>query len=130
MRLGNYMGVDYGEAKCGVAVSRAGLAEPLVVIRSESRGKLIGKLRRITEREKIEGVVVGLSEGEMAKWQRAFGLELAGELGVPVEFADETLTSRDAERFSIEAGIKRKKRRRMEDAYAAAIMLQGWLGSK
>ena len=48
-------------------------------------------------------------------------------LNVPVETFDETLSTQDAQRMSKEAGIKQKRRHLMEDAYAAAIMLQNFL---
>ena len=50
-------------------------------------------------------------------------------MGGPVETFDETLSTHDARRVSIEEGMKRKKRKGMEDAYAATIMLQGYLDS-
>jgi len=50
-------------------------------------------------------------------------------LGGPVETFDETLSTYNAQRASIEAGMKRKKRKDMEDAYAATLILQGYLDS-
>ena len=44
-------------------------------------------------------------------------------------FHDETLTTKDAIRLSIEAKVNRKKRKEMEDAYAATLMLQNYLDS-
>jgi putative Holliday junction resolvase len=121
------VGVDYGEAKTGIAISDGKLAEPLVVIKENRSKELVKKIKKIVEDKKVEKIIIGISEGEMAKKQRNFGLLLSKEIGVPVEFEDETLTTEDAKKLSIEAGIKRSKRRSLEDAYAAALILQKWL---
>ncbi|KKT32959.1 MAG: RNase H-like protein ribonuclease, partial [Candidatus Woesebacteria bacterium GW2011_GWB1_44_11b] len=77
--------------------------------------------------EKVERVVIGVSEGQMARESLDFAKMVEEKLQLVVDVEDETLTSRDAQRLSIEAGIKRKKRRNMEDAYSAALMLQKYL---
>jgi len=87
------------------------------------------KIEKETEKEKIEKIVVGVSEGEMAEETKKFGKKLEDKLGISVVFQDETLTTYEAQRFSIEAGIKRKKRKELEDAYSAALILQEYLDS-
>ena len=63
----------------------------------------------------------------MAQESLKFARELENDLEVAVAVADETLSTKDAQRLSREAGIKQKKRKNMEDAYAASIMLQSYL---
>lgn len=115
------LGIDYGRSKIGLAVGEAGLAEPLKVIRVANFEDALTKVKTEVEIEKPDRVVVGISEGEMGEESKKF----AGELGA--ETFDETLTSRDAQTLSIEAGVNRKKRKEMEDAYAACVMLQNYL---
>ncbi len=124
------LGVDYGRSKVGLAIGEGNLAEPLKVIRYQDPGSLCGQIKKIVEEEKFEKVVVGISEGKIGEEIEKFTKKLEKELSVPVETFDETLTSKDAQTFSIEAGIKRSKRKRMEDAYAASIMLQNYLDSR
>jgi len=121
------LGVDWGERKTGVAICEGKLAEPLLVIKVDRSEELVKKIQKIAIENGIEKVIVGVSEGEMGMRQRAFGKKLETEIGLPVEFADETLSTQDAQRMSIEAGKGRKKRREMEDAYAAAVLLQAWV---
>ena len=123
------LGIDYGRSKVGLALAEGPLAEPWKVIRESDKNLLINDIKKIIETEKIEKVVVGVSEGEMAAETRDFRKRLEKEINIPVEEFDETLTSQDAQNLSIEAGINRKKRREMEDAYAAAIILQNYLDS-
>lgn len=121
------LGVDYGRKKIGLALAEGPLAEPLAVVRGENPQELAKKIGQIVEKEAIDKIVIGISEGEMAKETRAFGEELRGKLNLPLEFFDETLTSQEATRLSVEAGVKRQKRKSFEDAFAATLMLQSYL---
>lgn len=118
------LGVDYGRKKIGLAVSESGLSEPLKVILVENFDLAIERVKSVIEDMGIEKVVVGISEGEMGEESARFAHELGAET------YDETLTSLDAQRLSQEAGIGQKKRKEMEDAYAASIMLQNYLDSR
>lgn len=119
-----YLGIDYGRKKIGLAISDGKLAEPYRVVRFENLDQATFKI--LEEREKLGALelVVGVTEGEMGKEQETFAKTIGA-----VTF-DETLSTQDAQNFSIEAGIKRSKRKNMEDAYAATIMLQNYLDSK
>ncbi len=117
------LGIDYGRSKIGLAVGMETFAEPLRVIRVNSFTDAVQKIKKEIEAESPDIVVVGVSEGEMGEESQKF----AEELGATT--FDETLTSRDAQKLSIEAGVNRKKRREMEDAYAASLMLQNYLDS-
>jgi putative holliday junction resolvase len=117
------LGIDYGKSKIGFAVGVGMLSEPWKVIRVSSFGDALQKTKSEIEKEKPDRVVVGVSEGEMGKESKKF----AEALGAAT--FDETLTSRDAQKLSIEAGVSQKKRHEMEDAYAASLMLQSYLDS-
>ncbi len=121
------LGVDFGEAKVGLAYASGFLAEPLEVFRYRDEKELFDKIRKLVEREKIEKIIVGVSEGKSAQKSKNFAKKLKEFVHIPTEFEDETLTSEEANKKAIEAGIKRSKRKSMEDAYAATIILQNWL---
>jgi len=125
--MGIILGIDYGRKKVGLAMSTEGMATPLSVLKYEDQDKLLIELEKVVDREKVERVVIGVSEGQMARESLDFAKMVEEKLQLVVDVEDETLTSRDAQRLSIEAGIKRKKRRNMEDAYSAALMLQKYL---
>jgi putative Holliday junction resolvase len=126
------LGIDYGRRKIGLAVgdSESKFAEPLSVIRFENEDQAVLKIGQLAKIEKVEKVVLGVSEGKMGEETKLFGKEVEKNLGVPVVFQDETLTTQDALNLSIEAGINRKKRKSLEDAYAACIILQYYLELK
>lgn len=115
------LGIDYGRKKIGLAVAEGSLAEPFKVVRVNSFEDAIEKVSKEIKVSNVSKIVVGISEGEMGEESKKFAESLGAET------FDETLTSQDAQRLSIEAGVSRKKRKGMEDAFAAAIMLQNYL---
>lgn len=124
------LGIDYGRSKIGIAIGVNSFAEPLKVIRYKDIKILSEEIKNIVKIEKIDKVIIGISEGAMAEEIKDFVSAIRYcLLSIRCEVYDETLTSKDAQRLSMEAGVHQKKRRLMEDAYAAAIMLQNYLDS-
>lgn len=125
----NILGIDYGRKKMGLALgdTESRLASPYKVVKVGSQKKAIEKIEKVVQVEKVEQVVVGMSEGEMGKETKEFGKKLEEKLKIPVIFQDETLTTQEAQKLSQEAGIGRKKRKKLEDAYSAALILQDYL---
>ena len=121
------LGIDYGQAKLGLALAEASLAEPLKVIRVKSLDDAVLKIEEIVKIEGVEKIVVGISEGAMGQESESFSLALGKVITIPIEVYDETLSTQEAQERSILSGISRKKRKEMEDAYAATIMLQNYL---
>jgi putative Holliday junction resolvase len=131
----NILGIDYGRKKIGLALATSLLAEPYCVIRPENIREAIKRVEKVVKVEKVERVIVGVSEGKIGEESENFSLNLSISLRrenpkVLVETWDETLSTREAQTASIEAGIKIKKRKQMEDAYAASIMLQSYIDSR
>lgn len=114
------LAVDFGLAKIGLAISEGALAEPLGII--DIRNWELG-ISRICQEQKIEKIVVGISEGKMAERQKEFAKEIEKIAGLPVEFQDETLTTSEAIAKMKEIG----KRVKDEDAISAALILQSYL---
>jgi len=123
------LGIDYGRKKMGLAISEGVLAQPYDVIKFDSIPQAIKKILDIVKKEDLEKVVIGISEGKMEDEEREFGRMLGRYIKQPVDYFDETLTTHDAQTYSLQAGIKRSKRKAMEDAYAAALILQNYLAS-
>lgn len=115
------LGIDYGRKKIGLAIADGSLSEPLRVIRYKDIKILSEQLQKIIRENKIEKVVVGISEGEMGEESKKFA-EIIG-----AETFDETLSTYNAQELSREAKVGRKKRKNLEDAYAASVMLQSYL---
>ena len=119
------LGIDYGRAKIGLARAEGGLAEPWKVVQVNSWQDAIRKIEIEIEIERPDAVVVGVSEGSMGEEQKKFSDALS--VSVPVSTWDEGLSTQDAQALAIQSGAGPKKRRELEDAYAAAVMLQSYL---
>ena len=130
---GRLLGLDIGGKRIGVAISdEMGLvASPVgMVPRGPNSGR---QIRDHAERLGAVGLVIGLPvgmsgrEGPQAAEVRAFVDEIAPEIGLPVQWWDERLTTAIAERSLIAGGARRNKRKQQVDAAAAAVILQGYL---
>lgn len=123
------LGVDYGRKKIGLAIgdTDSKLAEPLKILRYQDIKILVEEIEKIVLESEIEKIVVGISEGKMAEETKDFGKRLEEKLKVKVVFHDETLTTHEAQVLSIKAGIKRIKRKKLEDAYSSTLILQDYL---
>lgn len=126
----NYLGVDYGNSKIGLALGNEKLASPLRVIHFSSHTQALTEIIKIIKQENVKKIVVGVSEGTSAEAAENFAGVLEIESGMPVELQDETLSTKDAQAMAIEAGIGREKRKRMEDSYAATLILQRYLDNR
>lgn len=118
-----YLGIDFGKRKIGLAIAEAGLAEPYRIIEN---GKWELEIKKICEEEKIEKIIIGVSEGQAEIVAKIFGEKLRLVINLPLEYFDETLTTHDALVKMKEA----KSKRQDEDAISAAIILQNYLDSQ
>jgi putative Holliday junction resolvase len=133
---GRLLGLDVGGKRIGVAISDEGqiLSSPWGMIAQGTSA--IEEIRRVARETGAVAVVAGLPtglsgrEGAQAAETRRFADEVALELGLPLTYWDERLTSTQAERMLIDAGMRRKDRRGQIDALAASLMLQGFLDAR
>jgi putative holliday junction resolvase len=120
------LALDYGSARCGVAVSDPSgtLATPLEPVLRPGTRKGIQRIARLVDELGAERVVVGLplslsgADSEQTRETRAFAERLRGAVRVPVELYDERYTTALAERAGGSAAL---------DSRAAAVLLDGWL---
>jgi putative holliday junction resolvase len=125
------LALDYGSARCGVALSdpTGTLATPLPVVERPGTKRGIGVIAGLVREHGVKTVVVGLPLGlsgddtDQTRETRAWAEDLRARLGgrVDVVLEDERFTTRMAERFGGEGD---------EDSRAAAHLLEGWLARR
>lgn len=113
-----YLGVDFGLKRIGLAISEGELASPWQIIDAKKFSETIKK-------NSFEKIIVGLPEGKTGRSVTKF-ISALRKQGFEVEAVDETLSSRKARQVMIEQGVGQRKRRE-EDAYSAAQILQDYL---
>lgn len=130
----NFLGIDYGTKRIGLAVNVASLVEPLLVLNNQlsddhptASVEVISKIAQICLDQKIETIVLGYSEAQMAKKTKLFAEILKNNIDLPIIFSDETLSSHEVNRRMKEASFSLKKRQGSIDHYAAALILEDFL---
>lgn len=132
------LALDIGEKRVGVAVSDPGgrVASPVVVLPADEVRGNARTFQRVIEDWEPELLLCGLprtlagEEGPQAERVRAFAAEIARTTGLPLEFADERLSSSQAKRSLREKGLSDKAMRGKVDMIAASIFLQTWLDAR
>jgi putative Holliday junction resolvase len=129
------LAVDPGTKRVGLAVSDplGRIAQPHGQIPAEPAETLAGRLAQVARDLEAEALVVGLprrmdgSSGPEARAARELAARLREDTGLKVTLVDERLTSVAAERALLATGHRRRRRRELADAVAAALILQTYL---
>jgi putative holliday junction resolvase len=111
------------------------IAQPLEFIASEPFDKFLERLKQIIREKEVSQIIVGIprnmdgSYGPAALKVQEFVAVLKDAVPVPIKSWDERLTTVQANRYLIEADVRRSKRKEKVDKTAAAILLQSFLDS-
>lgn len=132
------MGIDYGDARTGVAISDllCSIVGSTAVVPSRNREKLMADILRLIQDNGVGEVVVGLpknmdgTEGARAELCRAFADELKERCGLPVAMWDERRTTVEAHNILSAHNYHGAKRKNTVDAVAASLILEGYLAFK
>ena len=120
------LALDYGSARCGVAVSdpTGTLATPLEPVLQPGTRKGFRRLVAVVAETGAERIVVGLPlslsgrDSAQTAETRAFAERLGAAVRVPVELYDERFTTRMAAQAGGSGSL---------DSRAAAVLLDEWL---
>lgn len=129
------MGIDYGDARTGVAISDllCSIVGTTAVVPSRNKEKAIADIVRMAKENEVEEIVVGLpknmdgTEGVRAQLCREFAQLLREATGLPVAMWDERRTTVEAHNILSTHNYHGKKRKETVDAVAASLILEGYL---
>ena len=133
---GRMLGIDFGEARTGLAVSDASrlLASGIGNIKGGGLERSVEEIAAIVARERISAIVLGLpvnmngTEGPRAARIRQFGALLEARMpDVPLAYMDERMTTMAASRFLNETNTRGGKRKGVIDTLSVEIILQNAL---
>ena len=122
----------------GVAVSdpEGRVASPVAVIPAAEVLAHARSFRRVLEDWEPEVLLAGLpmtlagEEGPQAQRIKDAAHRIAASCGLPLEFADERLSSAEAKRILREQGLTERGMRGRVDMVAASLFLQSWLDAR
>ncbi len=129
------MGIDYGDARTGVAISDllCSIVGTTAVVPSRNKEKAIADIVRMAKENEVGEIVVGLpknmdgTEGVRAQLCREFAQLLREATGLPVAMWDERRTTVEAHNILSTHNYHGKKRKETVDAVAASLILEGYL---
>ncbi len=129
------MGIDYGEARIGIALSDLlkMLASPYEVYLNTHTDKDYEYFCDLIKRESVDTIVIGLpynmqgEEQEIAQSVRNFASTLAERSGCRLVYVDERMTSVVAEDILRQKYRDWRDRKKNLDKYSAMVILQDYL---
>lgn len=129
------MGIDYGDARTGVAISDllCSIVGSTYVIPSRNTEKAIADIVKLIKDNGVGEIVVGLpknmngTEGPRAELCREFADKLKEITGLPVVLWDERRTTVEAHNILSMHNYHGQKRKNTVDAVAASLILEGYL---
>lgn len=133
------LGIDYGDARTGIAVSdpMGWTAQGVSTINERNNPeKVAEKVLDFIKEYKPSEIVIGLpknmdgSQGFRTEATKKFAEILKTKTDIPLIFWDERLTTVAAARTLNETNVRGSKRKEVIDTVAATYILQGYLDSK
>lgn len=131
------MGIDYGDARTGLAVSDEMniLVGEAWTLNEWDPERVADKIAYEAQARNVKRLVLGLpknmdgSEGPRAEKCRAFAELLRQKTNIELVMWDERRSSIEAHAILHAVGKKEKKHRKTVDAVAASLILEGYLGT-
>ena len=132
------MAIDYGDAHTGIAISdptgfMAGFTTTIDAYRPEV---VVQRITELARQHGAEELVLGHPKnmdgtlGPRAEKAEAMAALLKEATGLPVVLWDERRTTIDAHQILMAGGKNAKKRKKVVDAVAASLILEGYLTYK
>ncbi len=131
------MGVDYGDARTGIAISdlTCSIVGSTYVVPSRNTEKAIADIVKLCKENSVGKIVVGLprnmngTEGPRAALCREFAEKLSVATSLAVDMWDERRTTVEAHNILSQHNYHGQKRKNTVDAVAASLILEGYLNS-
>lgn len=129
------MGIDYGDARTGIAISDllCSIVGSTTVIHSRNADKTVAQIQELVQKHDVGEIVLGLprnmdgSEGPRAQLCRELAQRLEEATMLPVKLWDERRTTVEAHQILSDHNYHGKKRKDTVDAVAASLILEGYL---
>jgi len=132
------LGLDIGSKRVGIAgCDGTGLiATGIATLMRSSFDRDVAYLRGLVQERRVQILVAGLpyslngEVGSQARQVQKYASRIATALELPLEYADERLTSVGAEELIRDQGMSPSQNKGLIDRKAAALILQRWLDER
>jgi len=123
----NYLGVDYGSKRIGLAIAIEGIIEPILPIKNDKN--LFENLTKIINEYQIEKIYVGLCEGNFATETKKFVQKFSNMIRLSIETTEEAVSTIEAEKIFLDNRKKKKNYKKNIDSISAAVILRRVINS-
>ena len=129
------MGIDFGDARTGIAISDllCSIVGSTTVIHSRNPEKTLNQICELVKQHDVGQIVMGLpknmngTEGPRAELCREFASRVEEATGISVKLWDERRTTVEAHNILSAHNYHGQKRKDTVDAVAASLILEGYL---
>lgn len=129
------MGIDFGDARTGIAISDllCSIVGSTTVIHSRNPEKTLNQICELVKQLDVGQIVMGLpknmngTEGPRAELCREFAARVEEATGISVKLWDERRTTVEAHNILSAHNYHGQKRKDTVDAVAASLILEGYL---
>ena|ERR1035437_5151642 len=135
---GRVLAVDPGEKRLGIAISDESgtIANPLAVIEHVARLVDAAAIAQLAREQEAVMIVVGQAldsegnRGPAARRSARLAEAIRSQTDLPIEFWDESGSTRLAQAARVAMGVSRSKRKGHLDDLAATVILQSYLDTQ
>jgi len=128
------LGIDYGEKNIGIAFADTNynIVIPITNLKSSNKTVFL-EICNIIKEKKIDKIIVGLplnkdaTESKICGKIKKFVIMLNSFIDIPVEFIDETMTTKEIEAELINLKVSYKKRKEKIDQLSACLILENYI---
>jgi len=123
----NYLAIDYGSKRIGLAVATDGIIEPILAIKNDKN--IFDNIKKIIVYYQIEKIFVGMSEGEFSLITKKFVEDLKNMVTLSIETTEEAVSTIEADKIFLLNHKKKKDYKKNIDSIAAAVILRRVINS-
>ena len=117
----NYLAIDYGTKRIGLAYSLNGIIFTLPMVNNDNT--FIDILQKTITDYHIEKIYVGLCEGKIAEMTKKFVSHLSTMIKLPIETVEEAVSTIEADSIFSKSKKNTKNYKKQIDSIAAAVIL-------
>lgn len=122
----NYLAIDFGTKRIGLAYSQDGIISTLPVVKNDP--ELIKNIKKVINEYHIDKIYVGISEGVFGDTTQKFVTYLGSMIRLPIDTVEEAVSTIEADAIFKKNKKSAKLYHQLIDSISAAVILNRVIG--
>lgn len=122
----NYLAIDFGTKRIGLAYSQDGIISTLPAIKNDP--ELIKNIKKVINEYHIDKIYVGISEGVFGETTQKFVTYLGSMIRLPIDTVEEAVSTIEADTIFKKNKKSAKSYHQLIDSISAAVILNRVIG--